>query len=423
MLTQWRAFPPDAKRYLINAGLYGFTLDGGISTVLFNLYMLRLGLGPETIGLVAALGMFVFALTSLPAGRIGERVGLRRMMIIGVLLSLIGISIALAAASVERALLVPALLLAQVFIFIGLGMYYAIAAPFLMQIVSPAQRTPVFSMQSAVYGISGFAGSIAGGALPALIGALLAINDTGSPLPYRWALALIVPGLAVILLQLLRMRDPGVGDDTAPGDSQTTPAAALPSPARLTTTALLTMIAVMGVIRFLQVAGIATGVTFFNVYLDKALGVPTSLIGLIQAVGKLIGVPASLAMPALSKRMGHVNVTLLTCAIAGLAMVPIALIPVWWVAALGYILIQASTPIRYTAFTLYTMERTPPSARGSMNGTQEMMAGFSFALLGYTGGLVIAGSGYTALFLLAAALTLISVVLLIAAARRYTPAR
>ncbi len=79
----WRTFSPDAIRHLINAGLFGLTLDGGINAVIFNLYVLRLGFGPEFVGLVSSVGMLTFALCSLPSGRLGARIGLRRTMLIG----------------------------------------------------------------------------------------------------------------------------------------------------------------------------------------------------------------------------------------------------------------------------------------------------------------------------------------------------
>ena len=87
---RWSALSPDARRHLLNAAVFGITLDGGIATVLLNLYVLRLGFGPEFVGLMNAIGMFVFALSSFPGGRLGERFGLRRVMLTGIALCLVG---------------------------------------------------------------------------------------------------------------------------------------------------------------------------------------------------------------------------------------------------------------------------------------------------------------------------------------------
>ena len=67
----------NARLYFITASLIGFTLEG-VHALLFNLYLLRLGYGPEFIGLVNGIGMCAFAISSLPAGRLTQRWGCRR---------------------------------------------------------------------------------------------------------------------------------------------------------------------------------------------------------------------------------------------------------------------------------------------------------------------------------------------------------
>ena len=47
---------PIIARYFVAVALVGFALDGGIYSVLLNLFLLRLGYGPEQIGLVNAAG-------------------------------------------------------------------------------------------------------------------------------------------------------------------------------------------------------------------------------------------------------------------------------------------------------------------------------------------------------------------------------
>ena len=78
-----------ARLYFITASLVGFTLEG-IHALLFNLYLLRLGYGPEFIGLINGIGMCAFAICSLPAGRLTQRWGCRRMMLTGLVLVIVG---------------------------------------------------------------------------------------------------------------------------------------------------------------------------------------------------------------------------------------------------------------------------------------------------------------------------------------------
>ena len=93
MLTAYfqklRLFNRNVWLYLITWALIGFSYSG-IFLVVFNLYLLRLGYGPEFVGLVNGVGLFAMALSSLPAGVLGKRWGSRRMMILGMSLMTIG---------------------------------------------------------------------------------------------------------------------------------------------------------------------------------------------------------------------------------------------------------------------------------------------------------------------------------------------
>jgi hypothetical protein len=61
-----RLISRDMRLFLVTAVLSGLAWDG-IRTVLFNLYLLRLGYGLEFVGLVNSVGMLAFAFSALPA--------------------------------------------------------------------------------------------------------------------------------------------------------------------------------------------------------------------------------------------------------------------------------------------------------------------------------------------------------------------
>ena len=80
-----------------------------------------------------------------------------------------------------------------------------------------------------------------------------------------------------------------------------------------------------GVIRFLQVAGIGAAGTFYNVYFDTQLDVPTSRIGLISAAARLASVPAALQIPALAARWSAPRIVTLASAATALSILPLIL--------------------------------------------------------------------------------------------------
>ncbi|HXF60153.1 MAG TPA: MFS transporter, partial [Caldilineaceae bacterium] len=60
---------------------------------------------------------------------------------------------------------------------------------------------------------------------------------------------------------------------------------------------------------------------------------------------------------------------------------------------------------------VYSMTLVPPRWRSTLNGAGETAGGLSFALMALVGGYLIEAQGFTALFLLSAALTTVGTVL------------
>ena len=91
-LQKLRLLSRDVRLYLITAALVGFCYMG-IYVVLFNFYLLRLGYGPEFIGLVSSASSLAYALSSFPAAALSRRWGIRRTTIAGVSLIVAGLGL------------------------------------------------------------------------------------------------------------------------------------------------------------------------------------------------------------------------------------------------------------------------------------------------------------------------------------------
>jgi MFS family permease len=139
--------------------------------------------------------------------------------------------------------------------------------------------------------------------------------------------------------------------------------------------------------------------TFFNVYLDAGLHVPTAQIGVAVALSRLTAVPAALITPLLAARWGNAPVSLVASVSVALFLLPMALLPFWAAASLSYVGLIAMTSIRYPAYLVYALELLPARYQSTLAGAGEMAAGLSFAAIAFTGGYLISGYGYPALFL------------------------
>ncbi len=388
---------PTVARYFVAVALVGFAIDGGIYSVLLNLFLLRLGYGPEQIGLINAAGTLTFALACLPAGMIGAHWGSRQIMLLGLALLAAG-SVLLPLAELLPLAWQLAWLLMQVSVlYLGLALYFVNTAPFVMEAIRPEQRTHIFSLQTALLALAAFLGSLIGGFLPEVIAALLSVSPT-QPAPYRYAL--LFAGLATLPAMLaIHSARPAAMPQSA---AAPVAVAAAPLPIRRAMIGLLAMIAI---VRVLQVAGLAATTTFFNVYLDSELLVSTARIGLLLALGRLLGIPAALATGPLTARYGNRGVVIGASLGTALSILPIALIPHWGAAGLSLIGVLGLSGIRYPASIVYFLELVPPAQRATVSGLTEMAAGICFTAMTFGGGYMIAAFGYRSLFLLGAVLT------------------
>jgi len=429
LLTGWNRFDRNVRLHFLNVGLFTLTLDGGIYTVIFNLYMLRLGFGSEWVGTVNAAGMLAFALASLPAGRMGERWGYRRMVRAGTAMSVTGACVAVCTEFVPHSAQVIVMGFAVILVFVGLAAFFVNMAPYMIAFTDTHSRTSAFAVQSALGSLFAFVGSLIGGNLPTLAAAVTG-TSLQSPLPYRITL-LFVPLLLLLALRLSSlMRDPTatpIEPELVPEPLTESLPASLSEPSSqfnpkpIVANSFFWLIAFFAWVRFLQVAFIGSTATFFNVYMDTQLAVSTATIGFIQAATRLLGIPVALLMPALSKRFGDAGVCIGASLLTAGCALPIAFASSWWLAGLGYILVGMSTTMRYSTFMVFSMARTPARLRGSCNGAQEMLAGLSFALVAQIGGALIAPLGYSFVFLSTAAVTVLGTFILWIYVRRTTP--
>jgi MFS family permease len=271
-----------------------------------------------------------------------------------------------------------------------------------MRVVPQDRVSTAFSVQIALLAVSAFAGSLVGGLLPQQVAALIG-TTLSDPAAYRYPLLLaafvLIPGVWAIAVA----RPIAVSNATA---DTPVPPTDVPAVSPRAITRLLGLIAL---VRLLQVSGLAITNTFFNVYLDSALAVPTVQIGMLSAAGRLLAAPAALLAPLLGRRLGNHTTVIVACTGTALCMLPLALVPHWGAAGFGFIGVSALSAVRYASSLVYFLDQVPPNRRSTVMGVTEMAAGFSFAGLTLGGGYLAVTAGYQALFLLGAGITMLGV--------------
>jgi MFS family permease len=144
--------------------------------------------------------------------------------------------------------------------------------------------------------------------------------------------------------------------------------------------------------------------TFFAVYLDSVLGVPTPLIGLLMGITHLASVSA-LVTPVLVGRWGKSNTVLGVGIGTAVSVIPLALFP-HWLAAGGSLFAQAvMNNIRMPAYQQLTQEHLEARWRALVSGAVQTANGASVFVVSLVGGSIVVALGYPAMFVMASVAT------------------
>lgn len=395
---------------MLVSALLSFTIDG-VYPVIFNLYILRMGYDPEFVGLVNSVALVVFAVACLPSGAIGTRWGARIALVAGTAISLAS-AIGLALSDLVPKEMQPLWVMGLFSVlYIGAALYFVNSSPALVNSLPHGERPRVISTQSAVSNFLAFVAGPIAGFIPVILISYFGYSS-GAPAAYRAPLIVSAAVCALAMALIVTIKPVHmVVDESVPGPSDaagTRGRGGAPAVAVAFGGTLL----MVSLIRFLQVAGSGSGMTFFNVYMDDGLGVSTALIGLWAAAGRLFAVFISFWVPALTRRVGAGYAAVLAAAAVGLSLLPLGLIPVAFVGGASFVVMSMMTSVRYSTYFVYTMEVSPPQLRTVAAGAGEFAGGMSFALVSFVGGFIIVRIGYPALFVWSAVLTLMGAALL-----------
>jgi MFS family permease len=387
-LRMLRLFSRDMRIFMLTAALVSLAWDG-MRAVILNLYLLRLGYGPDFIGLLSGVGALAFALLCPLAGIMITRWGSRTMLITGASLLTAGFALLPLAESLPEGWRAGWLLTTTVVTHLGFALFLVSGLPFMMNASGPEERGHAFSVHSAVLPLAAFAGSLLAGMLPGIYAYISGVPLTQAA-PYRFPLwlagLLLVPSVLVLL-------------STHPVDGAHRQPAAASAPAERASRGPWALIIAMALIMALRFGGRGAMGTFFNVYLDEGLGTPTTLIGALSATAQLLSVPAALAAPMLMARWGESRTIFRGIMGMALLALPLALAPHWTAAGFGFIGSTAVFSMTVGPVRLFSQELVSPRWRATMSSSFMMGAGLAFSAVSLAGGYVIVTFGYETLFL------------------------
>jgi MFS family permease len=379
----------DARLLLAASGLFALPFYG-IQMVLRVLYVLRLGYGPEYVGLFSSVGAFAYMGMGLPSGALGRRFGIRQTMLAGGAITVVGMAL------FPFTEFLPAWaqdawpIATQVVRTVGWSMFSVNLIPALTAATAIAQRSRIYSLNGMLKGLGTFLGTVTGGLLPGLFSGLLS-RPLDAPRPYGaalWVAAAISVSALVPLFRVGRLEAQAVEEQAE---------AQGPFPW------LIVGLLVLHV--YLSHGGWVMHQSFASAYMDAALLLPTSAIGLIIGLGQFAAMLSPLLNPRLARRWSDGWTLSVTALGISASLLPMALSSHWPAVAVGSIGVLSLSAMWMPALQVFQMEQVEPRWRSLAYGTLSTAMGLSFASMSLLGGYVIAGIGYRALFAIGAGIS------------------
>jgi MFS family permease len=352
-------------------------LQLGTFGLLFNLYLLSLGHREDLIGIIASASTLALSFMALGAGRLVRRFGLRRTMGGGLSLSL------LAALGLIFAPNAVFLVLFSVLSGMGVAMMQSLQMPLLAEHVGPEDRATGAALVSALATLSNTVGTLIGGFLPALLGAM----GLGVLARDRVALTAAVALGALALIPLVGLRGSGgapQGFSAAIGTVQED---------RLRPRTRRTINHYAGATALISL-GAGAFLPFVNVYLARLGANPGEIGGLLSAVG-VCGAILGLGAPALARAVGRERLSVVARVLPVLPALLLVLMPSIPFVVLTFAIRQAGAGMTWPIEAAILNDRIPARARAGAFGLRTAAWNLAWALSSALSGFLIVRGGYS----------------------------
>lgn len=382
---------------------FGFLIFGGVYQVLVNLLLVRLGFGPEFVGLLNGLGLLFISIGSVLGAVLGQRMSSITLMRAGYFIFSVGMLLFPLASYLPEPVQRGWFLVSYAIGFLMAAVYVVHMNPLIMASTQDEERNKVFSYQAALMTVGGFTGSwLAGGMSAFLVNQFSMSVD--SPTPYTWtmlfAAALSVLGvIATFYLTGTRSVQLHQSENE------------VAEPLHKQGSFPWKIIILVTLVVSLRIVGELGARSFINLYLDLDFSLDPARIAYIYSVAQLLAIPAPLIAPLLMTRYGRGAVfNWATIGVAG-CVVLIAFAQQWLWIALSYFVLLGLAQIARPAITIIYMSSVTPKWQASMSSSIIISIGLSGLATSLMGGAMIGSVGFRAFFLATAVITLAGVVI------------
>ncbi|MCL5985397.1 MAG: MFS transporter [Actinobacteria bacterium] len=386
-------FNKNARILLLNIFLMGTGMS--VFSVLFNLYLLRMGYGEDQIGIYQMSIGASIAMLAIPSGYIIDRFGFKRPMIIASVITVLAV--------IFQASFYPIIaIVVFTFVYGGCVSLLMVADnPFMMENSTRNERAHLFSISFALMMLTGFFGGLLGGYLPGLIAKTTNLNSDDY-LSYRYSLYISILFVVASVIPFFFIEEKGRGN---------------PSCHRLIDRFRISKIKNKRLFARLLIPNVLIGfgagliVPFINVYLKNQVNASTSAIGLIFSLTSVLTGLMSFGVPILTKKFGKINTVVFTQLFSlpfliGITLSSFLPIVAFFVLARSVIM-NLSTP----AMSNFSMESVASDEKGLFSGFSGLAWNGTWAISNIAAGFIMARISYLIPYYICAVLYFLAAIL------------
>jgi MFS family permease len=362
-------------------------IDGVIYSTLqlfYNFFILSRGFDREFLGVMNSIPSFAALFLGIPMGMLSDKLGRRKAMLTGLFFQVCGMTLTLLAHSKWL------LILGSIIYGSGNNLYVLSHAPFMMAMTNRDNRGLLFSLNSGLSTLSGAAGSLFAGQLPAVVAPLIHA-EVGSTAVYQTILLSAVFLGAFSLLPIFLIKEPDRIE--APKTRSENLHQLVGIIKHVLTWKLLAPNLIIGF-------GAAILIPYMNLFFAYTFSMPENEIGVLFSLSSLLMGAGIIVGPIIERKIhGKIKTVVLTQASSLIFLIFLGFVPIKWVAQVSYlargVLMNIATPF-YSAFA---MEMTAPESQGTFNSMLNISWTLGWAVGPLISGMVQDVAGFRPLFI------------------------
>ncbi|QFT90490.1 major facilitator superfamily transporter [Bacillus sp. THAF10] len=367
----------------------------GVFMVVYNFYIRELGFAETVNGKVIAMSSLAAALVLIPAGILSDKIGRRKMMIVG--LGVSGLFMVLRSVFATESLLLSSAFVAG----IAMAFIQVTGVPWLAENSTKEQRVKLFSYHFAVMMGANVIGNLIGGTMTDFLLHAVGITEVWS-IRITLLIGSIIFSLGIFPL-LKTTETYQTNKKTEFSFRQLK--ASFPQ-------GQLRIILIFAFSSILIGFGSGLVIPYLNLYFADRFQTSNSTIGIVLSLGQAVTAVAMIIGPAVVRRVGEMRAVVILQVLSLPFMLITAFTQVFWLAALGFLFRQALMNAANPIISSMMMDKVDNSLKGFANSMNQMVFSLGWASMGPVsmGIVLVYGEywGYSIVFSITAVLYLTS---------------